>query len=252
MAKTLAQGRKPGSGRKPGKAKTLAQGRKPGSGRKKRQQQQRQQNNLINTIVHNDNNNNNSDNRTLNLSQNRLTVNSISLQSNDLPTNNNNNNSNKSNGGGTNNNLNEKLDINSNSLSTRDMVAADALRELTQSPLSLTSNNTNNQNSHNNNNNISSTISNPAIIDNLMLPPLNEIVNYTDPINPTDVHDHNHNNNNSNNSALQGINSNDPIISPLSNSEVSTIPFTNKLNNNNSNNNPGYTSASVPAQKNSV
>ena len=36
MAKTLAQGRKPGSGRKPGKAKTLAQGRKPGSGRKRR------------------------------------------------------------------------------------------------------------------------------------------------------------------------------------------------------------------------
>lgn len=35
MAKTLAQGRKPGSGRKPGKGKTLAQGRKPGSGRKK-------------------------------------------------------------------------------------------------------------------------------------------------------------------------------------------------------------------------
>jgi hypothetical protein len=35
MAKTLAQGRKPGSGRKPGKAKTLAEGRKPGSGRKK-------------------------------------------------------------------------------------------------------------------------------------------------------------------------------------------------------------------------
>ncbi|AET39636.1 Dat1p Ecym_4607 [Eremothecium cymbalariae DBVPG len=37
MAKTLAQGRKPGSGRKPGKAKTLLEGRKPGSGRKKRQ-----------------------------------------------------------------------------------------------------------------------------------------------------------------------------------------------------------------------
>ncbi|CEP21475.1 unnamed protein product [Cyberlindnera jadinii] len=35
MAKTLAQGRKPGGGRKPGKGKTLAQGRKPGSGRKK-------------------------------------------------------------------------------------------------------------------------------------------------------------------------------------------------------------------------
>lgn len=34
MAKTLAQGRKPGSGRKPGKAKTLAEGRKVGSGRK--------------------------------------------------------------------------------------------------------------------------------------------------------------------------------------------------------------------------
>lgn len=36
MAKTLAQGRKPGSGRKPGRAKTLAQGRKPGSGRRRR------------------------------------------------------------------------------------------------------------------------------------------------------------------------------------------------------------------------
>ncbi|CCF55717.1 hypothetical protein KAFR_0A02810 [Kazachstania africana CBS 2517] len=36
MAKTLAQGRKPGSGRKPGKAKTLKEGRKPGSGRRKR------------------------------------------------------------------------------------------------------------------------------------------------------------------------------------------------------------------------
>ncbi|CDR37538.1 CYFA0S01e11694g1_1 [Cyberlindnera fabianii] len=35
MAKTLAQGRKPGSGRKPGKGKTLSEGRKPGSGRKK-------------------------------------------------------------------------------------------------------------------------------------------------------------------------------------------------------------------------
>ncbi|CCC68117.1 hypothetical protein NCAS_0B00330 [Naumovozyma castellii] len=37
MAKTLAQGRKPGSGRKPGKAKTLREGRKPGSGRKRRE-----------------------------------------------------------------------------------------------------------------------------------------------------------------------------------------------------------------------
>lgn len=36
MAKTLAQGRKPGSGRKPGRGKTLREGRKPGSGRKKR------------------------------------------------------------------------------------------------------------------------------------------------------------------------------------------------------------------------
>lgn len=36
MAKTLAQGRKPGSGRKPGKGKTLREGRKPGSGRKRR------------------------------------------------------------------------------------------------------------------------------------------------------------------------------------------------------------------------
>lgn len=35
MAKKLSDGRKPGSGRKPGKAKTLAEGRKPGSGRKK-------------------------------------------------------------------------------------------------------------------------------------------------------------------------------------------------------------------------
>ena len=34
MAKTLAQGRKPGSGRKPGKGKTLREGRKPGSGRR--------------------------------------------------------------------------------------------------------------------------------------------------------------------------------------------------------------------------
>lgn len=37
MAKTLAQGRKPGSGRKPGKGKTLREGRKPGSGRRRRQ-----------------------------------------------------------------------------------------------------------------------------------------------------------------------------------------------------------------------
>lgn len=36
MAKTLAQGRKPGSGRKPGKGKTLREGRKPGSGRRRR------------------------------------------------------------------------------------------------------------------------------------------------------------------------------------------------------------------------
>ncbi|CCK71398.1 Dat1p KNAG_0G03400 [Huiozyma naganishii CBS 8797] len=36
MAKTLAQGRKPGSGRKPGKGKTLREGRKPGSGRRSR------------------------------------------------------------------------------------------------------------------------------------------------------------------------------------------------------------------------
>ncbi|KAH3679780.1 hypothetical protein WICPIJ_008538 [Wickerhamomyces pijperi] len=35
MAKKLSEGRKPGSGRKPGKAKTLAEGRKVGSGRKK-------------------------------------------------------------------------------------------------------------------------------------------------------------------------------------------------------------------------
>lgn len=38
MAKTLAQGRKPGSGRKPGKGKTLREGRKPGSGRRRRQE----------------------------------------------------------------------------------------------------------------------------------------------------------------------------------------------------------------------
>lgn len=37
MAKTLAQGRKPGSGRKPGKGKTLREGRKPGSGRRRKQ-----------------------------------------------------------------------------------------------------------------------------------------------------------------------------------------------------------------------
>ncbi|GAV55959.1 hypothetical protein ZYGR_0AZ01310 [Zygosaccharomyces rouxii] len=36
MAKTLSQGRKPGSGRKPGKGKTLRNGRKPGSGRRRR------------------------------------------------------------------------------------------------------------------------------------------------------------------------------------------------------------------------
>lgn len=36
MAKTLAQGRKPGSGRKPGKGKTLREGRKPGSGRRRK------------------------------------------------------------------------------------------------------------------------------------------------------------------------------------------------------------------------
>ncbi|CCD24847.1 Dat1p NDAI_0E00310 [Naumovozyma dairenensis CBS 421] len=36
MAKTLAQGRKPGSGRKPGKGKTLKEGRKPGSGRRRK------------------------------------------------------------------------------------------------------------------------------------------------------------------------------------------------------------------------
>lgn len=35
MAKKLSEGRKPGSGRKPGTAKTLAEGRKIGSGRKK-------------------------------------------------------------------------------------------------------------------------------------------------------------------------------------------------------------------------
>lgn len=36
MAKTLSQGRKPGSGRRPGKGKTLRNGRKPGSGRRRR------------------------------------------------------------------------------------------------------------------------------------------------------------------------------------------------------------------------
>lgn len=39
MAKTLAQGRKPGSGRKPGKGKTLREGRKPGSGRRRRNEE---------------------------------------------------------------------------------------------------------------------------------------------------------------------------------------------------------------------
>lgn len=242
MAKTLAQGRKPGSGRKPGKAKTLAQGRKPGSGRKKRQQQQQQQNNIINTIDHADSNNNN----TLTLSQNHLNVNSISLQSNDLPTNNANHN-NKTDDSGTNNNLHEKLDSNANNLSTRDMVAADALRELTQSPLSLTSSNANNQSNYNNNNNpISSTMSNPAITDNLMLPPLNEIISYTDSMNPTDAHSHH----NDGNSTLQYINSNDSIASPLNHSEVSAISFTNKLNNNNDDNNSSHTSASISAEKN--
>lgn len=45
MAKTLAQGRKPGSGRKPGKGKTLREGRKPGSGRRRRNEDE------IETIV---------------------------------------------------------------------------------------------------------------------------------------------------------------------------------------------------------
>ncbi|CCH59164.1 hypothetical protein TBLA_0B03230 [Henningerozyma blattae CBS 6284] len=47
MAKTLAQGRKPGSGRKPGKGKTLREGRKPGSGRKRRDGNISNENHLI-------------------------------------------------------------------------------------------------------------------------------------------------------------------------------------------------------------
>lgn len=213
MAKTLAQGRKPGSGRKPGKAKTLAQGRKPGSGRKKRQHQQ---DNIINSIIHTDNHNS-----TVNLHQNQLTMKSTRLLSSDLPT--------------TNSSSSSSTSIpKTNNISTRDMVAVDALRELTHSPLSVTSSNINNQNSHNNNN---VNMSNPAVMDNLMLPPLNEVINYTDPLNPTDKHTHNSTNNNNNdndNPALKHINSNDSIVSHLNHSESNTTPFINKLNNNNS------------------
>jgi len=60
MAKTLAQGRKPGSGRKPGRGKTLREGRKPGSGRKKRDTISPSEGNTYNNSSNNNINNNNS------------------------------------------------------------------------------------------------------------------------------------------------------------------------------------------------
>lgn len=195
MAKTLAQGRKPGSGRKPGKGKTLAEGRKPGSGRKKRDAKTGT-NNLANT---------NSPNAIVNnlqqLFQSQLGTIALNLHPLNVPSNQHNDISNSIRGVQAqpnyvigNNSINNELDLNrdgdhskidnnnhNKTITTRDMVAVDALRELTHSPPNFVPSNGGNII------NISSMTplnmikdtkaldERTGVTDNLILPPLNEI-----------------------------------------------------------------------------
>lgn len=153
MAKTLAQGRKPGSGRKPGRGKTLREGRKPGSGRKKRD-----------TVSSPDatqfSNNNSNNNSQTHISANNSSNNSQQIQTNELkrsapiniptpmagsmPINSSGMNNisgntsailnNYNNVQNSNNNNNNNGNAENNTFTSRDMEAVDALRELTYSP----------------------------------------------------------------------------------------------------------------------
>ncbi|EDO17771.1 hypothetical protein Kpol_541p14 [Vanderwaltozyma polyspora DSM 70294] len=182
MAKTLAQGRKPGSGRKPGKGKTLREGRKPGSGRRPKNATAA----TATTLTSNINKSNNSAgigiNSTINTgtrtksSTNSRGKNSKSkanakvhlddVNANTIPVSMMNNivngvnllgtmqitqdsfnenimqrkQSNNNRRNNNNNNNNSNNNNNNNSISTRDLEALDALRELTTSPTFATLN----------------------------------------------------------------------------------------------------------------
>ena len=147
MAKTLAQGRKPGSGRKPGRGKTLREGRKPGSGRKKRDAVSSPE-----AVQFNNNSNNNSQTHiSTNSSSNNLQqihtaeikrsapINIPTPMAGSMPINSSVMNSISANTSmiSNNNNMiqnNNNRNADNNTFTSRDMEAVDALRELTYSP----------------------------------------------------------------------------------------------------------------------
>ncbi len=207
MAKTLAQGRKPGSGRKPGKAKTLKEGRKPGSGRRKRKDSNfipvmpiPISTNFNNQNTHNQNNNNNN-NINAHLFQSQLNIIPINIQPLNLPSGQNimipsYNHTTNINNINHMNSMNMSVmneNVHPNNINTRDMVAVDALRELTHSPLSLTpmtnisSSNkiTTSKSMDDNISNLNNTTTS-QVIENLTLPPLNQVFNNGSETNTTD------------------------------------------------------------------
>lgn len=215
MAKTLAQGRKPGSGRKPGKAKTLKQGRKPGSGRRKRRNSNTGPVMPIPAQSNFNNNNNNNSTNNAHLFQSHLNVIPMNLQPMNLPSNQNIMIPSYNHAPNVNGVTPMNMSENSHpaNISTRDMVAVDALRELTHSPLSLTPM-TNLPGTNKIANSDKSQEDNVSTaIENLTLPPLNAVFN---------------NNNNDKNNSNNGGNS-----SSSSSSTSSSINHNNNCNINN-------------------
>ncbi|CAL9737412.1 hypothetical protein MOSE0_L10682 [Monosporozyma servazzii] len=215
MAKTLAQGRKPGSGRKPGKAKTLKQGRKPGSGRRKRRNSNTTP--VMPIPIQNSFNSNNTGNNSNNahLFQSHMNVIPMNLQPINLPSNQNimipsYNHTTPGNSVSHMNPNSMNENNHQSSISTRDMVAVDALRELTHSPLSLTpmSNLPGTSKIVNGNKSLDDNVATTTNIENLTLPPLNEVFNNNDDDNSVRSSSSTSNSNNSNNNNNCNNNSN--------------------------------------------